>query len=53
MKGYFIEEEQLEKLRQLQNHLHGGSDPMRDAGHKLWLLLNTIQDQDITLDEEN
>lgn len=45
MKVYLIEDEQLEQLQNIASRLQGGSDRMRDEGHKLWLLIQTIKDQ--------
>lgn len=39
-EGYFIEKEQFEKLHRISDRLHGGSDAMRDEGHKLLLVLD-------------
>jgi hypothetical protein len=44
IKGYFIEEEDFQKLRNIERRLHAGSDAMRDEGHKLWLVLNRLED---------
>jgi hypothetical protein len=41
-EGYFIEKEVFERLRRIEQRLHGGSDAMRDEGHKLWLVLNDL-----------
>lgn len=41
-EGYFVDEEVFEKLRRIEQRLHGGSDAMRDEGHKLWLVLNDL-----------
>ena len=41
-EGYFVEKEAFEKLRRIEQRLHGGSDAMRDEGHKLWLVLNDL-----------
>ena len=38
-EGYFIEKEHFEKLHRISDRLHGGSDAMRDEGHKLELVL--------------
>lgn len=38
-----IEQEDLQQLRMLSQRLQGGSDKMRDEGHKLWLILNRIE----------
>ena len=38
-QGYYIEKEVFEKLRRISDRLHGGSDAMRDEGHKLGLAL--------------
>jgi hypothetical protein len=43
-QGYFIEKEQFEKLRAIEKRLHGGSDTMRDEGHKLWLVLDNAHE---------
>lgn len=34
--------EHYTKMRLIERRLHGGSDAMRDEGHKLWLVLNDI-----------
>lgn len=39
-KGYFLEQENFEKLRAISDRLLAGSDAMRDEGHKLWLALD-------------
>jgi hypothetical protein len=44
IEGYFIEEEDFQKLRNIERRLHAGSDAMRDEGHKLWLVLNRLDD---------
>ena len=44
VEGYFMEEEDLQKLRNIERRLHAGSDAMRDEGHKLWLVLNRLED---------
>ena len=41
-EGYFVEKEAFEKLRRIEQRLHGGSDAMRDEGNKLWLVLNAL-----------
>lgn len=41
-QGYYIEKEVFEKLRAIEKRLHGGSDAMRDEGHKLWLALKDV-----------
>ena len=41
-RGFFVEKEVFEKLREIEKRLHGGSDAMRDEGHKLWLVLNDL-----------
>ena len=41
-QGYFVEKEVFEKLRRIEQRLHGGSDAMRDEGHRLWLVLNDL-----------
>jgi|DEB19_MinimDraft_3_1074340.scaffolds.fasta_scaffold04152_6 HPt (histidine-containing phosphotransfer) domain-containing protein len=33
-----LREEVMPKMRDIYARLHGGSDAMRDEGHKLWLL---------------
>ncbi len=37
--AYLIEAASFDKLRSLEQALHGGTDRERDYGHKLWLLL--------------
>jgi hypothetical protein len=44
---YVLWSEQLEKLQAISDRLHGGSDKMRDEGHKLWLVINQIREQQI------
>lgn len=41
---YYLDGDQLQKLRDMVNRLHSGSDAMRDEGHKLWLLVNYVSD---------
>ena len=41
---YVLEDEDFDRLRAIQARLHGGSDKMRDEGHKLWLILNKVED---------
>jgi hypothetical protein len=41
-QGYFIYKGIFESLREIEKRLHGGSDAMRDEGHKLWLILNDL-----------
>lgn len=33
----------LERLEPIQHRLHGGSDAMRDEGHKIWLLCEELK----------
>jgi hypothetical protein len=35
--------EVLPKLQQIQTRLHGGSDAMRDEGHKVWVICNHLK----------
>jgi hypothetical protein len=42
---YFIDDDQLRKLRRLADQLQGGSDRERDYGHRLWLLVSEIEKQ--------
>lgn len=42
MKVYIMEEEVFERIKEIAAALHGGSDAMRDMGHKLWLLESCI-----------
>lgn len=37
-----LREEVMPKMQAIYTRLHGGSDPMRDEGHKLWLLHNHL-----------
>jgi hypothetical protein len=48
LDGFFIDNEQYVALDKLSKELHGGSDAMRDVGHKLWLLLHVIAEQQIS-----
>ena len=43
----YIDAEQIAKLRAIADRLQGGSDKMRDEGHKLWLIVGEIADQHI------
>ena len=49
MKIFLIDEDQLERLKQIASRLHGGSDKERDEGHKLWLLIEQIKGQSAPL----
>ncbi len=49
--GYFIEPEELAKLRAVSSTLHAGSDRERDAGHKVWLVVNAIEACPVTQSE--
>lgn len=40
-----IEDDDLERLRTIAAALQGGNDRERDQGHKLWLLVNKIKEQ--------
>lgn len=40
---YAIESQDLEKLRAMSKRLQAGSDRERDEGHRLWLVVNTIE----------
>ena len=42
-QGYFIEKEHFEKLHRISERLHGGSDAMRDEGHKLLLVIEKAE----------
>ena len=42
MKVFLIDEDQITKLRAIEQRLHSGSDAMRDEGHKLWLVLKEV-----------
>lgn len=39
MKVYLIDEDAYRTLQRLSDYLNNGNDPMRYAGHSLWLLL--------------
>ena len=41
---YFIEQEQLDALRRVANTLHAGNDTLRDLGHRVWYVLNQVED---------
>jgi len=45
MDTFLIDAEQLEKLRNISSRLQSGSDRERDEGHRLWLLICDIEDQ--------
>jgi hypothetical protein len=38
--AYLIDYDEMSKLRDIQELLHGGTDRERDCGHRLWLVLN-------------
>jgi hypothetical protein len=38
-----LKDELMPKLVSIQGQLHGGSDAMRDEGHKLWLVVNQLE----------
>jgi hypothetical protein len=38
-----LKEELMPKLVSIQGRLHGGSDAMRDEGHKLWVVINQLE----------
>jgi hypothetical protein len=43
MNTYFLlDAESMDKLRKISERLQGGSDAMRDEGHKLWLILQEV-----------
>ena len=48
-KYYLVDSEQLANLCRLSGELHGGTDRERDYGHRLWLLLNYIKEQEAPL----
>lgn len=43
MNIYYVDEDQLRQLSELSDSLQSGSDAMRDAGHRLWLVLRQIE----------
>jgi len=49
VKGYFVDEEQMQKLVYLERMLSGGSDASRDLGHTMWLLCKDIAEQEIEI----
>jgi hypothetical protein len=42
---FYLDEDQLAKLRLLADQLQGGSDRERDYGHRLWLVVVEISKQ--------
>ena len=53
IKGYFLREEDFQKLLNIEQRLHAGSDAMRDEGHRVWLILNNIEGwESMTLNTE-
>lgn len=38
--GFLIEAHAMERLREIERALHGGTDRERDYGHRIWLILN-------------
>jgi tRNA U34 5-carboxymethylaminomethyl modifying enzyme MnmG/GidA len=38
-----LREEVMPKIKNIFTRLHGGTDAMRDEGHKLWLIYNDLQ----------
>jgi hypothetical protein len=47
---FIIDADQLNKLTLIAARLQSGTDRERDEGHKLWLLINQIKDQEVTSD---
>lgn len=41
--GYLIEPDDMRKLREIEQQLHGGTDHERDLGHRIWLILNKAE----------
>ena len=53
IKGYFLSEKDFQKLRNIEQRLHAGSDAMRDEGHRVWLILNNMEGwESMTLNTE-
>jgi hypothetical protein len=52
-QAYVLLDEQMEKLRAIASRLHNGSDKMRDEGHKLWLIINQLNDQKVEVLREH
>ena len=44
---YLIDEDQLRRIQEISSALHNGTDAMRDLGHKLWLVINQVKEQDV------
>jgi hypothetical protein len=38
-----IREHYMPKIKNIFTRLHGGTDDMRDEGHKLWLIYNDLE----------
>ena len=39
---YWIDEDDVRKLRRISDALMGGTDRERDYGHRVWLILNNL-----------
>ena len=50
MSIFYLTGEQMEKLCAIEKRLHSGSDAMRDEGHKLWLIVNTVREYQEVVD---
>ena len=48
MLFYAVDEDQLSRMKEISDALHSGNDAMRDLGHKLWLVLNQVREQEMT-----
>lgn len=44
---YMVERDQLRAMFDIANTLHSGTDQERDLGHKLWLVLTEVRDQEV------
>lgn len=47
MSLYYVEDEDIAKLKAISDRLHAGSDKERDEGHKLWLIWDKIMNNTI------
>ena len=45
---YMVDPDDIAKLRRLSEQLHSGSDRERDYGHRLWLIVETIESLGVT-----
>ncbi len=50
-ESYYLDAEDLAKLRLLSSELQGGNDRERDYGHRLWLIVNRVEETPVLAPE--